>query len=191
VSLPDFTVCLVTRGDVDLAPILESFRPFGAYRIVVWDNSVEVDLAVLGRYAAASRAETELVYVQDDDVVLPVESIMELFKAWRPGHLVANMPERFRHDFYVDHCLVGFGAVFERSLIEAAFGRVLRHRGGDNWDTWFHRTCDVAFTGQVSRILVDVPYVELDYASAPGRMWKQPEHVGERQRMLDLVRSLR
>ena len=102
------------------------------------------------------------------------------------------MPPAFRHDFYDDHCLVGFGAVFERKLARDAFRRFWAGRDSRDVDWgWFSRTCDIVFTGRVPRILADVPYRNLPWATDDSRMYRQPEHVGERKRMLELVRSIR
>lgn len=110
------------------------------------------------------------------------------------GYVACNMPPEFRHDFYSDHALVGFGACFHRDLPEKAFGRLRHHRVfglTQDSERLFNRTCDIVFTALTPRVLVDVPIAHLPYASDPNRMWKQPEHQGERQRMLDLVRKVR
>jgi hypothetical protein len=192
---------LVTRGDVDLAPIVESLAEFG--EIVIWDNAREIDLAVYGRYAALDRCTHDVVFVQDDDVLLEPVSLHRLCLNYEPGVLVANMPERFRHDFYCDHCLVGFGGLFDRDLPPTAFGRFLvsRSRNGiapmpemlaaiAGQPASFHHTCDIVFTALTPRKLLDLPYTDREFASAPNRMWKQPSHVGERTQMLDLVRRV-
>lgn len=188
-------VCLVTRGDVELAPILDELDPFP---VCIYDNGREnLDLSVFGRYAAVERAAAtgaELVYVQDDDCLLDLGAVVQLIDLWEPGHLVANMPQPFRHDFYDGHCLVGFGAVFEPALAEQAFARFYDELadeaqsigGGD----WFLRTCDIVFTSLVPRILADVPYRNLEHATGPARMYRQPQHVGERKRMLELVQAI-
>jgi hypothetical protein len=185
------SAALVTRGDHDLTEILESLPV--EWPIELWDNSVERDLGVWGRYQAAQRPARGLVYVQDDDCVLEPESIAALVEAWRPGVLVANMPERFRHDFYSGHCLVGFGAVFEPQLVSDAFARFWLGCSGREpvRPEEFRRTCDIAFTGLVpERVLLDVPYRDLPWATDDSRMYRQPTHVGERKRMLELVHAI-
>jgi hypothetical protein len=178
---------LVTRGDVDMTPVVESL-PFDD--VVVWDNSEQGDACVYGRYAAIYEAKHPVIYVQDDDCVLAPESIETLLAAYEPGKIVANMPERFR-PHYPDSCLVGFGALFDRALPEASFKR-FRLTSGTGWlSDGFTRTCDVVFTALTPRVLVDVPYEDREFASAPNRMWKQPGHHGERVRMLDLARQVR
>ena len=183
------TAAIVTRGDVDLSPILDSFPD--SWHVEIWNNADGRDLAVWGRYVAARRPNGGLVYVQDDDCVLPASSLEAIVDAHRPGRLVSNMPEPFRHDFYVGHCLVGFGAVFEPALVDEAFARFWRGTAtyAVTIETgWFRRTCDIAFTGMVdSPILVDLPYRNLPWATDETRMYRQPDHVGERKRMIQTV----
>jgi hypothetical protein len=180
---------LVTRGDVDLAPIVETLAAFR--EIVIWDNSREIDQQVFGRYTAIARCSSAVIYVQDDDCVLPAPSIAELLREYQPGAVTANMPERFR-PHYPDSCLVGFGAVFDRDLPADAIARFdsFLYAHGRGRPESAHRTCDIIFTTLTPRVLVDVPYTDREFASAPNRMWKQPEHVAERTRMLDLVRKV-
>jgi hypothetical protein len=198
---------IVTRGDIDLAPILSSLHAALCISdIVVWNNSVYQDLSVYGRYAGIEQANEDLIFVQDDDLVLPPSSIEQI--AWECdsggseyGRLVCNMPQQFRHDFYQEHALVGLGACFHRDLPDRAFRRWMDWRsyiaewpppfallGGD----WFGRTCDIVFTALTPRVLVDVPYENLPWASAPNRMWMQKKtHQKERARMLELVLKVR
>lgn len=180
---------IVTRGNVDLAPCIATYDDIPLW---IWDNSKRAtDLAVYGRYAAIEEMDADVVIVQDDDVILPDTSIAELVAAYTPGHIVANQPERFR-PHYPDSCLVGFGAIFDRDLPAQAFA-TFKHFGPDGFwlDDFYRRTCDVVFTTLTPRVLLDLPYADREFASDPDRMWKQPGHVGERARMLELARQVR
>lgn len=206
---------VVTRGDVDLRPVLDSFPP--EWETLVWNNGsrmleiwrshrpeVQVeDVSVYGRYAAIEHATGDVIYVQDDDVLVSSpEALVEQFVVplWaRADHVVCNMPPEFRHDFYVDHALVGFGAVFHRDAPERAWRRWMAGRGyiaewpphPVHWlEPWFLRTCDIVFTGLTPRILADVPKTNLSWATDENRMYRQPEHVAERTRMLELVKEV-
>ena len=55
----------------------------------------------------------------------------------------------------------------------------------------FRRTCDIVLTALTPRVLVDVPKENLPWAEGEERMYRQPEHVGERKRMLDTVMATR
>lgn len=190
IDASEVTACLVTRGDVDLSEIIDSL-PFE--RVIVYDNSRESDNGVFGRYIAVSRAESRACFIQDDDCVLAPDTFTALRAAYQPGHIVANMPERFR-EHYPDSCLVGFGAIIDRelpALAIARFGSYWYAYDGSGMPENFHRECDGIVTALTPRILVDEPYRDLPWASAPSRLWKQPEHVSERTRMLELARKVR
>ena len=178
--------CLVTRGNVPMDDIVESIPE--AWEVVIWDNSKLGDFEVYGRYEAITMTDAEVIYVQDDDCVLDPESFDTLLAAYEPGKIVANMPERFRHDFYTDHCLVGFGALFDRSLVARAMHRFQEQQIDL---PSFHRTCDVIFTALTPYVLVDVGYRDQPWASDPDRMWKQSTHVAERQHALEIARQVR
>lgn len=62
---------------------------------------------------------------------------------------------------------------------------------GDEQLAFWRRTCDIVFTALTPRVLVDVPYVNLPWASDSNRMWKQAQHIEERQRMLELTLKVR
>ncbi len=230
---------LVTRGDVPLDQITDSITAAGIDDIVVWGNSKREDFSVYGRYAGIAEAKHDIIYCQDDDCVLPPESIKALIEEWADyrhsqydfshpdhkvpaewadEHLVANMPAAFRHSFYEEHSLVGFGAVFHRDAPWRAFVRFLidkepedllirrsdgvpvarvkqldAYRFGSEAGTspFFYRTCDVIFTALTRRVLVDVPYQNLAWAEGPDRMYRQPQHGFERARMLELALKVR
>lgn len=186
--------CIVTRGNVPLDEITESLP--AEWEVIVWDNSQREDLVVYGRYAAIELTDAEVIYVQDDDCVLEPAGHGQLLGAWQYHHeqgsnvLVSNMPARFRHDFYSDSCLVGFGAIFHRDLPATAFSRFAFKRP-EVEAPFFYRECDLVFTGLTPRVLVDADHRDLPWASDPDRLWKQRDHVGQRSRMLELVREVR
>ena len=215
---------IVTRGDQDLTPILDSL-PLEWERIV-WNNGMKAawidaggddhrwvdgsDLSVYGRYAAIEHTAAELIYVQDDDCL--VSDPLAIVNAWEyvalelgeidrtgtRGHVVCNMPQEFRHEFYEEHALVGFGAAFHRDAPDLAFTRfgLSSHSAGSvAWGAgvdqgFFDRTCDIVFTALTPRVLVDVPKEDMPWAHYETRLWKQPGHQAERTRMLDLVRQI-
>ena len=153
----------------------------------------------------------DLIYVQDDDVVVDNPSELADVWAWESragvgrttdGFVVCNMPHEFR-PHYPDSGLVGFGACFHRDAPARAFDRFWQHEGwashalaglnnvGEEQRGMFLRRCDNVFTVLTPRVLVDVPKTDREMASDPNRMWKQPGHTGERDRMIDLARKVR
>ncbi len=172
--------CLVTRGNVPMDDIIESIPD--KWEVILWDNSQRDDLGVYGRYAAIELTDADYIYVQDDDAVLEPESFTALEQHVERNTIVANMPERFR-PYYPDSCLVGFGAIFNRDLPAAALAL-------GPWPKNFYLTCDVYFTTLCRRQLLDLPYRDQPWASAPDRMWKQPNHVPMRAEALEHARRL-
>ncbi len=183
----DISAVVVTRGNVPLEPILDSFTAAGIFDFVVWDNSRRPDdLGVFGRYAALPECGRDVVLVQDDDVILPVATIEALAAAYEPARIVANMPERFRA-FYTDSCLVGFGAVFDRDLPGEAFSRFTQYWG----ESGLARRPDVMFTALTESTWLDLPYTEREFAQDPDRAYRQRGHARERQRVLAMARKVR
>lgn len=214
---------IVTRGNVPMQRIVDSLPE--AWEKLVWVNGDGLfcregtssgrlksvpDLSVYGRYAAIQYASGDLIYAADDDcVVSDPQAIVNAWTSMRntneygalprhtdpQGFVVCNMPPEFRHDFYSDHALVGFGACFHRDAPERAFGTFLKAVAGQpefiGGAKWFERTCDIVFTALTPRVLVDVPYENLSWATGEDRMYRQPGHVAERTRMLELVRKVR
>ncbi len=221
-----------TRGNVDTQPIIDSLP--SDWEIVIYDNGAEMltksypdepgcfqdiyplpDLSVYARYAAISEASHDLIYVQDDDVI--VSDPQAIVDAWVAlatcdgprdcvgtergcvhcyptiqESVVCNMPQEFR-PHYPDSALVGFGAAFHRAAPARAFERFHEAPNVDPSLTWeqFYRECDRVFTCLTPRVLVDVPKQDLPYFDDPDRLWKQAEHNGSTKRMLDLARQVR
>lgn len=221
---------IVTRGDVSLKPVMASLpeewekivwcNGTGAYRWIediagdepTWQPFVisRSDLSVYGRYAAIEYASHDLIYVQDDDVIVSdPQKIVNYYidETEIAGEcVVCNMPREFRHDFYEHHALVGFGAAFHREAPERAFrlffGEDTWPNMGPNWAAvsgpgdgvlreHFNRTCDIVFTGLTPMVLVDVPKENLPHAYDDTRMWRQSTHQEERKTMLDLVLKIK
>ena len=226
------SVCIATRGDVPLRPIFLSI-PRG-WEIVWWNNGdgtvtvtnsdaenfVDVqysgvpDLGPHARFAAIEYASHDLIYCQDDDVIVSdPQAIVDEWIAncvWRvipeslrPGplgyaservdgdHLVANMPLEFR-PHYPDSCMVGFGGAFHRDVPERAFSRFFAyHHNMSRTDPLFLRESCRIVTTLATRVLVDVLKTDMPYASDPNRLWKDKDHIKYRDEALALAREVR
>lgn len=181
---------IVTRGDVDLAPITATFPP--DWQVVVWDNEQRASQqAVLGRWLALEETDAELIYVQDDDCLVhtPAAVMEKLVKLGDPGLMMCNMPQEFRQH-YTEDALVGFGAAMHRDLPRVALDWFLGE--ASSWAVeLLPRCCDIAVTGLNHLALCDVAVEHLPHAYLDGRMWKQPHHVGERARFRQEVLRVR
>ncbi len=107
------TACLVTRGDVDMRPIIDSLI---FDNVIIWDNSRDPDWKVAGRYMAALRARNDLVYWQDDDTIVSPGVQRELLREFSPADddIVANWGHGENPAGYDDLPLVCGGAIAYR-----------------------------------------------------------------------------
>lgn len=133
------TPCLVTRGDCDLAPCIATL-PAEWAEPIVWDNSAGEDLMTYGRFAAAARARTPLVYFQDDDCVQ--HDPLAILAAHQPGRVTAVWGHGSTPAGYDDVAIVGGGAIVERDLALRSFDEYLAR-----WpmDRDFLAYCDFVF----------------------------------------------
>jgi len=196
-TFDDVSAVLVTRGDVDLAPIIETL-PYG--EVVVWDNSTRpVDYGVFGRYVAIAETTRDLVYFQDDDCLVSCHE--ELLDAWEPGYVVGNAfddAERLKR--YEGTTLLGWGAIFEPDLPWQMFTEYARHfpledlwldgeyggHGGLGAEIVFPMLApSKTITHGVTWLDEDGPVLE-----RPNRMWKQPSFYEATRWWMDRARSL-
>jgi hypothetical protein len=208
---------IVTRGDVDTAPLMETWPT--EWERLIWNNGSEelwiqssanaawlvlpyaTNMGPHGRFAAIEHADHDLIYCQDDDVI--VGDPEHLVKRWEiekfgahfglvpPDFVVCNLPSEFR-PHYPDSSLVGFGACFQRDAPERAFQRFFDyHSGMKRNDPLFLRESCRIFTTLTPKVLVDIPKTDMLYASDPDRLWKQQGHLNFRDRALTLAREVR
>lgn len=194
----EISAVIVTKGDVDLSPIMESL-PFDD--VVIWDNSKEpVDRKVYGRYLGIERAKHDFIYVQDDDCIVNAFSeedygdkriIGSNFDELYQDRIYCNVPSPEHRKAYapLGISLVGWGAVFHRSLVGIAFRRYFE--SGFTADELFLRECDRVFTGLTRFDELDFPIQRLEYESAPNRMWTQPGHVRDLHAILERIAQVK
>lgn len=175
----DVTAVIVTRGDVDLNPIIATL-PYA--HMGIWDNSKMVDAKVFGRYLGALLAPTPYIYVQDDDIVFTKHK--DLLAAYEPGKLLINNVDYDPKDFGV----VGWGAIFEKSLMVKAMNKYLAKYP---WEDQFMRYCDYIMVGLNELKRVDLGHKDLPYATADNRMYHQSNHEPEKTTMMERARVLR
>lgn len=183
ISAAGVTACLVTRGDVDLDPILETL-PYGD--VIVWDNSREQDLKILGRYAGAQRADTEVVYFQDDDVVFRHHD--ELLAAYEPGMTTAVYGHGENEAGFGDLPLVGCGALAHRSQIDQAVSLYSDHFPVDDE---FLYDCDFAVGVLVPFKHVHLPFEIRDIAHNGRRLADEPWQRETKLRVTNRARWIR
>ena len=179
----EVSAVIVTRGDVDLWPVLNSLAAFDD--VFVWDNSKRHSNAmVYGRYLAVAGAKHNVIYTQDDDCITDPLSIVEQYE---PGVIVANVPED-RRAFYSDGVtLIGWGSVFDKSLT-AVFHRYLAKFP---YDELFLRECDRVFTGLNKVKTIEVPLRHLEHAHGADRMGREKRHLSDLETIRRRVKTIR
>lgn len=175
IAAKDVCACLVTRGDQPekMDAILESLLPYG--QVVVWDNSdpEREDRKCAGRYAAMLESVLDVVYFQDDDVIVPRETQEALLEWYTPGVMVATNGHGENPDGYDDLPLVCGGAVVDWQLPMNAIELYSRHLPIDEA---FDYEADFAVGVLYPEFVqIEAPF-EIDYAiaQAPERLCNQP-----------------
>jgi len=174
---------IVTKGDVDMGPIVHSL-PFDD--IVVWDNSERENLKVYGRYAAIKEAKHPIIYTQDDDCWVDAVSLIE---AYEPGSVVCNMPVAKREEYRTlapKVGLVGWGACFDKGLTDV-LDRYIDKFGQDDLCL---RECDRVFTQLNTLKFVDVKFLNTPSAYFSNRMGSQAGHLRALSEVTKRVSSL-
>jgi hypothetical protein len=183
---------LVTRGDVDMQPIIDSL-PYG--QVIVWDNSKRpVDYGVFGRYVAIHEATQPVIYFQDDDCIVHCHD--ELMAAYEPGVVVGNAfddPHRLKR--YEGTTLLGWGALFDWSLPFLAFAHYARYWPFD-WEFMTSLGAEIVFpmVSKTKTITHGVEWlVEEDgpVLERENRMWKQPDFYEETEWWMVRARHLK
>lgn len=182
------TACLVTRGDQHEAMdrIVSSLI---FENVIVWDNSVREDWKCAGRYKAAELADTEIVYFQDDDVLVPEHTQVELLEAYEPGVCIANWGHGENPDGYDDLPLVCGGAVMDRRLCADAIERYATH-----WplDDAFRYEADFvvgALYPQFKHLRLPF-HIDLRIAQHPSRLCNQPWQRDLKLEITERARSI-
>lgn len=183
----DVSAVIVTRGNVDLAPILASL-PYPD--VVVWNNEVMtgqigIDVKVFGRYMAIPLTKNPVIYWQDDDIVFTAHD--ELLAAYEPGQVICNMDQSWIDGAgYGDFLgMVGAGSLCDAGLPAQVFARYLAEHPSDD-DLLVE--CDFAFGVLAPFKRVDLGYLPRSFTDDPDRLYQQP---GQQERKWEMIRRAR
>jgi hypothetical protein len=180
----DVTAVIVTRGDVDLDPILSDMPDFREVLV-----ALDPPESCMGRWLKAQDATTDLVFFQDDDVLFSNHDA--LLDAWRDDDvMLCNMnPEWVGSGpwSYNDVGLVGAGALVRRDSWESAFIRYLTQYPEDrllyDWADFVvgiltpHRKIDLGYT------IRDAAYADNRLANTPGNRIRKHAVMSRARRM--------
>lgn len=163
----DICACLVTRGDVDMGPILQSL-PYN--EIVIWNNALGEDKKTAGRYFAIEMTKRPVIYFQDDDTVF--HHHRELVDAYEGGVPTAVYGHGATPDGYDDLPLVCGGALVPREMPWVALNRYLEVWPED--DGFLYEADFIAGVLYPYFKHVHLPfYIDLAIAQAPNRLCNQ------------------
>jgi hypothetical protein len=178
------SACLVTRGDVPMDTLLNSL-PFDD--VVLWDNSVREDLGCYGRFAAVEEAKEEWIYVQDDDLLVPIPALVKAHRRHRLSlkplsiqKVVANVRTEEEQRF------LGCGAIFHRDWLDV-FQRY--------WDAYgvtddHLLDCDTIFLYQNPYLRHWLGYLDFPWQTAPNSLYLQPGRYEQRDAVRERCAAL-
>jgi hypothetical protein len=161
------TAVIPTRGDVAVGRIIDKLvacSKIGEIRLIKADSP-------FGRFLPMLNASPESIfYTQDDDCV--TDPTLLFAEEFHFGCIVNAMTPQHAAKYQGRQTLIGFGALM-------AAGDVIRAFEDWPWlqDELFRREADRVLTALIPHrtVLMDIEILEC--ASAPNRLWKQPNHL--------------
>ncbi len=185
---------IVTRGNEDLTPILESLI---FDDVVVLDNSRQpVDLMTYGIVEGIARAKHEVIWSQDDDIIHTPENQRAILSAYTPGVLTGCMWAEWSDGAaaqgieggYSDLVFYGSGAVYHRDVPTLATSRYLdRYPFDDFFLLW--ASCAIGVLAPTRQL--DIRFDALPCAEYEYRMCNLPNAVEEKAEMIRRARAVR
>lgn len=159
------TAIVPTRGDLDLTSLVEHLKTYQEIDdvILVQGNTPH------NRYRAARFADHDVIFTQDDDCLTDLRPLLD---SYEPGIVVNAMTPAHAANYPGRQTLIGFGAIFDRKLMDCFDGFVR--------DDLFYRESDRIFATVHQHKTVFPSIMISAAASAPNRLWKQPDHVSAR-----------
>jgi hypothetical protein len=179
IAVEGVAAVIVTRGDVDLASILDTL-PYD--ETIIWDNAARGwESRCFGRYLATVETTKPYVYFQDDDIIFTAHD--QLLALHEPGRMTVNMPSPWYEAAGYDklrQALVGAGSIMDRELAWPAIHRYLARYPHDDL---FLTYADVVIGMLTPHKRFDLGYEVLPHASAPGRIYTTPGAAKRKQEM--------
>lgn len=187
------TAVIVTRGDVDLKPVLDSLI-FDS--VEIYDNSVEANWMTYGRVLAANRAECNVIYSQDDDIIHTPENQLAIIQAYEPGVLTGCMWPEWSDGAkvqgiergYDDLVFCGSGSVYDKEIPYHAANQYLDHF---SQDSFFRLWADTIVGVIASTKQLDIRFDALPCAEDDNRMCNLPDAVHNKTEAINRARWVR
>lgn len=184
---------LVTRGDVDMAPVRDSLI---FDDVVIWDNSKLPDMKTYGRVLATLKVRNAVVYSQDDDIVHSPENQRAILEAYREGVLTGCMWAEWSDgakrqgipNGYDDLVFAGSGSVYDWSIVHRAAERYLNHYPADDF---FLLWADTIIGILAPNRQLDIRFQELPWAVGDYRMADLPDGPALKGEAIRRAREIR
>lgn len=131
-------------------------------------------MKVYGYFAALEEVQTEYVYTQADDAIVPAKALLDAWVEDQHGdRILLNVADG-------DTPWISFGGIFHRDLPKPAFDKYL-----SAWprDDDFLLWPEVIFCELTPWVNIDLGKTDLPWCSAPNRMWMQPTHYSDQERV--------
>ncbi len=189
----EVSAVIVTRGDVDLAPVLDSLI---FDDVVVWDNSREHDQMTYGRVLASREAQHSVIYSQDDDIIHTAEAQRDIVAAYEEGVLTGCMwPEwsagakaQGIENGYDDLVFPGSGSISDSWLWGDCVFEYLNEYPMDD----FFRLWSDTIIGVISPTRqLDIRFAELPHADNENRMAHLDDAVALKTEAIRRARLIR
>lgn len=207
-SLDKVTAVLITRGDTDLQPVLDSLV---FPTVVVWDNSGDWMMIRRGklynggkaenqmtysRLLASSFAPTNVIYSADDDIIHTPENQMAILAAYEPGKIVGCMWDEWSDGAqrqgiekgYSDLVFAGSGSVYDRNVARTAAQSYLDHFPEDDF---FRLWCDTIVGVIAPTKQLNIRFDALPCAENDNRMCNLPDAVALKTEAINRARWVR
>lgn len=161
------SAAIATRGDVDLGAIQKEISRHPEITELI----IEKSNTPYGWYVACMNATNSIVYYQDDDCVTDIRPLID---AYEPRIIVNAMTPRHARSYPGSQTLLGFGCLFDKSLLAVL----------DGWER------DAVFLRESIRVFATLiphrtvfPWIHiLPCAYAPNRLYRQAgEHAAARK----------
>jgi hypothetical protein len=193
-SPSEVSAVIVTKGDVDLTPVLESLI---FDDVVVYDNSVEPNEMTYGRVIGArERALHPFIYSQDDDIIHRPEDQARIIFAYEEGFMTgcmwsswsAGAKEQGIPHGYDDLVFPGSGSISHITIWEDCVDEYLAEWPADDF---FKLWCDTIIGVISPTRQMDIRFVALPCAEDKTRMCNLPDAVEQKIEAIRRARLIR
>ena len=191
----DVSAVIVTKGNVDLQPVLDSLI---FEDVVVFDNSkAEVDQMTYGRVVGArEHARHPIIYSQDDDIIHSEADQYRIVSYYREGVLTGCMWQEWSDGAkeqgiprgYDDLVFPGSGSISDLSLWEDCVDEYLAEWPLDD----FFRLWSDTIIGVIAPSLgLDIRFEALPWADDADRMANMDDAVAQKTEAIRRARLVR